>query len=101
MKRLESAEGVTYNRAPCAEMVEWQLKGLCNNYDPECFQPATELDARIPKRICRACPVIVQCRAWALNSHEASGVWGGLSEADRQRIWTGRKSPCPRRTVLT
>lgn len=36
------------------------------------------------KAVCRACPVIVECRAWALH-HEVAGVCGGFTERERDR----------------
>ena len=38
------------------------------------------------KQICSSCPVLVRCRAHALAVHEPYGVWGGLSEAERDEI---------------
>jgi WhiB family redox-sensing transcriptional regulator len=43
------------------------------------------------KAICGTCPVIAQCAAHALQVREPYGVWGGLSEGEReQMISTGR-----------
>ncbi|WP_181779073.1 WhiB family transcriptional regulator [Pseudonocardia pini] len=47
---------------------------------------ARELQA---KQVCRGCPVIEQCRRWALAAREPYGVWGGLSVADRAVILEG------------
>jgi WhiB family redox-sensing transcriptional regulator len=35
-------------------------------------------------RICGRCPVRVECLAFALDQHEAGGVWGGTTPADRR-----------------
>ena len=35
------------------------------------------------KSVCRRCPVLLQCRTWALTTGQGSGVWGGLSEDER------------------
>jgi WhiB family transcriptional regulator, redox-sensing transcriptional regulator len=35
------------------------------------------------KQVCRTCPVIQQCRHHALSVREPYGVWGGLSETER------------------
>jgi len=42
------------------------------------------------KQVCRRCPVMEQCRRHALAVHEPYGVWGGLSEAERDDIIRGR-----------
>ena len=36
--------------------------------------------------MCQTCPVVEQCRRHALAVHEPYGVWGGLSEAERDEI---------------
>lgn len=38
---------------------------------------------RKTKAICRACPVIAECRRHALDIDERHGVWGGLTTAER------------------
>lgn len=74
----------------------WQLRGACRDLDSEWFfHPEGERgSARIrreakAKAICRCCPVLAQCRAYALTAREPYGVWGGLSHAERELIITG------------
>jgi WhiB family redox-sensing transcriptional regulator len=38
------------------------------------------------KAVCRRCPVSQQCLAWALESGQDAGVWGGLSEDERRAL---------------
>jgi WhiB family redox-sensing transcriptional regulator len=45
------------------------------------------------KAICRTCPLIAECRTGALERREGHGVWGGLTEADRQVIWGETPAP--------
>jgi hypothetical protein len=42
----------------------------------------------IRTRICARCPVMWQCRDWALANPSLAefGVWGGLSEAERRSL---------------
>ncbi|MCK8673263.1 WhiB family transcriptional regulator [Rhodococcus sp. HM1] len=40
---------------------------------------------REAKRICYQCPVLNQCRTYALSTREPYGVWGGTTERDRRR----------------
>ena len=89
------ALGVDYSFAPVTEDVEWQNQGLCRSgrHDPNLWYPDapnSEVKSAEPIKICYTCPVIDQCRAWALTKHEVFGVWGGLSQDDRQAIWKGR-----------
>jgi len=36
--------------------------------------------------VCRRCPVMIQCRTWALTTGQTAGVWGGLSEHERRAM---------------
>jgi WhiB family transcriptional regulator, redox-sensing transcriptional regulator len=36
--------------------------------------------------MCRQCPVVAQCRAHALAVGEPYGIWGGLSESERELL---------------
>jgi WhiB family redox-sensing transcriptional regulator len=49
------------------------------------------------KAVCRACPVLEQCRRHALAVQEPYGIWGGMSEADRISAIKARK----RKVALT
>jgi pimeloyl-ACP methyl ester carboxylesterase len=76
-----SALGVDYSKAPTADETEWELRGLCNDYDGDLWYPESpqlEYKAMRAKGICHSCPVIAQCREWGLAKHEKFGVWGGL-----------------------
>jgi WhiB family redox-sensing transcriptional regulator len=71
----------------------WQLDGACRAADPDLFfHPWGERDPRRSRReaaakaVCAACPVRIQCAEVALATYEAYGVWGGLSEHEREEI---------------
>ena len=32
------------------------------------------------------CPVLAQCRAWALETREPHGIWGGLTPHQRHTL---------------
>jgi WhiB family redox-sensing transcriptional regulator len=38
------------------------------------------------KTICSTCPVMYRCLAWAIETGQEHGVWGGATEAERQSI---------------
>ena len=42
------------------------------------------------KALCRACPVMMMCAEYALSAHEPTGVWGGYSSADREKMLTSK-----------
>lgn len=71
-------------------------------HEAECAIGGHDLDLwfeepREAKRVCLTmCPVVAECREWALTSTDAFGVAGGLSERERRRV-RGRR----RRSVTT
>lgn len=82
---------------PVAALWEWQYQGLCRTINPEIFfHPEGERgparrrrDARA-KALCQECPVIRQCGEHALSTREPYGVWGGMTEEDREAIYQER-----------
>ncbi|MGA1099875.1 MAG: WhiB family transcriptional regulator, partial [Candidatus Nanopelagicales bacterium] len=40
---------------------------------------------------CATCPVLKQCAEHALSVREPYGVWGGMSEDDREAIFAKQK----------
>lgn len=72
---------------------EWQLLGSCRSYDSAVFfHPEAERGRARARReaaakaICRGCPVLAACRNHALTTREPYGVWGGLSEGEREAL---------------
>lgn len=41
--------------------------------------------------VCAGCPVIQQCREHGLSVREPYGVWGGLTEEDREGIYLAER----------
>src|SRR3954454_16863089 len=79
---------------PVADHWDWQLRGACRGRDTELFfHPEGERGPRrgggeaAAKAVCAACPVLLTCRDAALRAREPYGVWGGLSEHDREDVW--------------
>ena len=72
----------------------WMWDALCAQTDPEAFYPgADEYDAMVAaKAVCAVCPVLAECRAYALETGQRFGVWGGLSARERQKIRAGSPS---------
>ncbi len=84
---------------PVTEIWEWQVRGACRGMDSAFFfhpegerGPARANREARAKQICRRCPVLEQCRRHALAVHEPYGVWGGLSESERDIIIRGRRT---------
>jgi WhiB family transcriptional regulator, redox-sensing transcriptional regulator len=85
---------------PNADVWDWQMRGLCRGVDSSTFfSPDGERGRARAEReqhakdMCRRCPVIVQCRDHALAFAEPYGIWGGLSETERERL-LAREIPC-------
>jgi WhiB family redox-sensing transcriptional regulator len=83
---------------PNADLWDWQLLGKCRGVDSSLFfhpegerGPSRARREAEAKAICVTCPVIKECAAHALQVREPYGVWGGLSEGEREQlISTGR-----------
>ncbi len=83
---------------PIADVWEWQLQGACRDYDTNLFfhpegerGPARRNRDAAAVTICSACPVVRSCREHALAVREPYGVWGALTEDDRERIYTAQR----------
>jgi WhiB family redox-sensing transcriptional regulator len=69
----------------------WRDKAACRDRDPDLFfgldgERAADKTKRekIAAELCNAeCPVMFACRAWAVQSGQDAGVWGGLGEEER------------------
>ena len=89
---------------PNADLWDWQLQAACRSVDTNLFfhpegerGPARANRDLSAKQVCSTCPVLVECRAHALAVREPYGVWGGLSEDDREAVYAAEQ---PRRTGL-
>jgi WhiB family redox-sensing transcriptional regulator len=67
--------------------------GLCAEVDPKIFYPDKGETVNEAKKICRRCPVMSECGAWALRHAEPFGVWGGMSVNDREKALGKGLSP--------
>jgi WhiB family redox-sensing transcriptional regulator len=83
--------GTTSYRA--GSPLEWRERGACRTADPELFygpdgergnSNARNERQAAAKAVCGGCPVLVECRRYALDTREEHGVWGGLDEDERE-----------------
>lgn len=79
--------------------IPWQEQGACREADETLFfHPDGESGGMKEKRIsaakdvCATCPVLAQCRDYALAKGEAFGIWGGMSEDERAAILAGQSA---------
>ena len=65
--------------------MDWRHQSACRDEDPELFFPVGNTGPALTqieeaKKVCQRCIVKEPCLAWALESGQDAGVWGGLSE---------------------
>jgi WhiB family redox-sensing transcriptional regulator len=84
---------------PTADLWEWQLQAECRELDTEMFfHPDNERGPRraareaAAKAVCARCPVIRECASHALRAREPYGIWGGMSESERDDVLAGRRT---------
>ncbi|MPV35991.1 WhiB family transcriptional regulator [Georgenia subflava] len=71
--------------------MDWRHQAACLHEDPELFYPAgdartAQAQVKEAKAVCQRCPVIGTCLAWALETGQDTGVWGGRSERERRTL---------------
>jgi hypothetical protein len=69
----------------------WRDLGACIGEDPDLFAPdgTTGQWARViaaAKSICGGCTVVDSCLAWALDTRQVHGIYGGLTEDERWNL---------------
>lgn len=83
---------------PAMDRWEWQMLGACRGEDTELFfhpegerGPSRANREAGAKAVCATCPVIAACREHSLSAREPYGIWGGLSEHEREDIIAARE----------
>ena len=72
----------------------WQSGAACLNRDVSMFFHPTNERGRTRRRrevaaktVCFGCAVRVECADYAIRAREPYGVWGGLTEGEREDIY--------------
>jgi WhiB family redox-sensing transcriptional regulator len=70
---------------------DWRHNAACRDEDSELFFPVGTrgpaiLQVAQAKSVCHRCTVASNCLAWALETGQDSGVWGGMSENERRAM---------------
>ncbi len=76
----------------------WQARAACKGQHAYLFFPPNHFEKKheklqreaAAKEICKTCPVIDECREYALAIREPYGIWGGLTENERKLILAQR-----------
>ena len=95
-ERSERVHMTASHAVPDVSPEEWRLRARCRGMDITVFyldddtaKPQPQR-LRTAKNICRRCPVINECRQYAIHFGEQHGVWGGLTprELGAARKWS-------------
>lgn len=75
-------------------MSEWMESAVCRQLDPELFfDPGMVKEA---VKVCREyCPVLAECREWAIRGNLEFGVVGGMSAPERRAAASAAGVPLP------
>lgn len=74
---------------PLYDQMNWREHAACRELDTNVFFPVGNSGSAVEeialaKRICASCVVRSECLAFALETKQENGVWGGTSEAERR-----------------
>lgn len=69
----------------------WQTLALCAEVDGDLWFPEDSCLGTDAKKICKKCPVSVECLEHALAHNEKFGIWGGLSASQRKLLARQRR----------
>lgn len=91
---------------PPPDFLEGDTRPACAGLPPEVFfieggsNNGVATRAEQGKRVCRVCPLLDECRTWALTVHHQGlwGTWGGMTPAERKK-WL-REHPGERPTPV-
>ena len=72
-------------------MRDWMDDGTCTQVDPELF--FDEEYQSVALDVCSMCPVLHECREWALRTRLPAGVAGGMTANGRMREAARRELP--------
>jgi WhiB family redox-sensing transcriptional regulator len=68
---------------------DWRSRAACRFLDPELFFPISDFGEGLEqtaaaKAVCAGCLVRRECLAFAIRTGERDGIWGGMTEQERQ-----------------
>lgn len=75
------------------EQPDWVLAASCQFVDPEIFHPEKGGTVRPAKLICAGCPARAECLIFAFEHNERYGIYGGLSERERRKLFADGWQP--------
>jgi len=81
-----------------SDRASWRESAACRFLDTELFFPIGKAgrareEIQRAKEVCASCPVRQACLTFALDTHQAYGIWGGYDEDERRLLL--RQHPRP------
>lgn len=67
-----------------SDSIDWESGSCFADVDPN-FDIWFERHPGEAIRVCGTCPIIADCRTYAIDHGQSYGVWGGMSEAELRR----------------
>ena len=107
MKRLPNVPPprLPLDNAGVTRLIEenWRLSAACRSADPELFFPVSSIGKSLEqtveaKAVCAPCLVRRQCLDFALRTRQAHGVWGGMTEEERNSVTPEQRAAAAGRT---
>lgn len=71
---------------------DWMHDADCTDHDIALWFSRNPIDTLKAKSICADCPVRTDCQQHALTHGERHGIWGGLTEQDRDEVFRRARS---------
>lgn len=69
---------------------DWRHQAACLGHNPEIWFPIGDGEHRefLPVALgyCQPCPVRTACLSWAMDTDQRYGVWGGMTEGQRDNL---------------
>jgi WhiB family redox-sensing transcriptional regulator len=71
---------------------DWWELAACQAVDPDLFFPISdkgraEADVARARAVCQRCQIRAKCLDYAVTTRQADGIWGGLTEIERQPLF--------------
>jgi WhiB family transcriptional regulator, redox-sensing transcriptional regulator len=71
---------------------DWWELAACQAADPDLFFPISgqgraKNDMARARAVCQQCQVRTKCLDYALATRQVDGIWGGLTETERQPLF--------------
>jgi WhiB family redox-sensing transcriptional regulator len=68
---------------------EWRELAACAGREDDLFFPTNEAETaivRAAKAVCEACRVQADCLAYAMETGQTEGIWGGMTSRERRVV---------------